>query len=361
MPLAVKDVFNSMDKPTEHHSHRYKGSRPGVDAACLDTLRAAGALVIGKTVTTEFADSMRGGPTRNPSDLSQTPGGSSSGSAAAVADFQATVALGTQTGGSTIRPASYTGVFAIKPTWSSISRDGFKLSVSTCDTVGLFSRSADDLMLLAYIFELEPCHGTVADSLSGIRIGVCRTPVWPKATPEMKVALMAAADALAADGARISRLDLPASFIELVAAQYTIYRWETRASLLYEYRNTPDLADEFRARVENRDGLTPEQARAAYRLAERCRAELDDLFCDHDAILAPSAAGEAPLGHESIGNAAFNSLWTLLQVPVVNVPGFTGPNKMPLGLSLVTRRYEDRRANAFAKLAAVAFAKGRGC
>jgi Asp-tRNA(Asn)/Glu-tRNA(Gln) amidotransferase A subunit family amidase len=120
VPLGIKDVFNTRDMPTAHNSPRYEGSRPGVDAACVDTLRAAGALLVGKTVTTEFAATLRGGKTRNPRDLRRTPGGSSSGSAASVADFQTTIALGTQTGGSTIRPGSFNGIYAMKPTWNSI-------------------------------------------------------------------------------------------------------------------------------------------------------------------------------------------------------------------------------------------------
>ena len=360
VPLAVKDVFDTKDMPTQYNSPRYAGNRPSVDAACIDTMRAAGVLLVGKTVTTEFADSMRGGATRNPRDLARTPGGSSSGSAAAIADFQATIALGTQTGGSTIRPASYNGVFAMKPTWTAISREGFKLSVPSCDTVGLYARSADDLMLLADVFDLQPFDAPPPTSLAGARIGLCRTAQWPKAQAETQQALARGGEALRAAGAEVRDLELPAAFAGLGDLYFTIYRWETRTSLLNEYRNNPDLADEFKARVENRDRLTADQARAAYRLADRCRAELDDIFADYDVILAPSATGEAPVGHDWTGDASFNCFWTLLQIPIVNVPGFSGPHGMPVGLSVIGRRYDDRKAIAYAKLAATAFAEAAG-
>jgi Asp-tRNA(Asn)/Glu-tRNA(Gln) amidotransferase A subunit family amidase len=303
VPVGLKDVINTKDMPTEHHNARYAASRPGIDASCVDTLRAAGALFVGKTVTTEFAATGNGGPTKNPLDPTRTPGGSSSGSAAAVADFQAALALGTQTGGSTIRPGSFCGIYALKPTWNSVSREGLKMYSATCDTTGFYARSADDLMLVADVFDLEPPETPLPASLEGLKIAVCQTPSWPKALPATQQAMGFGAASLAAAGAVLTELTLDGDFLGLIDAHSKILRREGRSAFLGEYRNNPKLLDSFRGIVENRDG--------------------------------PS----------------FNGIWTVLQVPVVNIPGHTGPAGMPVGLSFVGRRYDDRRVIAAAGLA----------
>lgn len=356
VPVGVKDVINTRDMPTQHNTPRYQGSRPGVDAACVDMLRTAGALIVGKTVTTEFATTNRGGPTRNPHALDCTPGGSSSGSGASVADFQATISLGTQTGGSTIRPASFCGIYGWKPTWNSISREGLKMYSATCDTLGLYARSADDLALLADVFEFDALEQPIANGLAGARIGVCRSPVWHKAMPATEMALASGIDALRRSGAVVTEIVLPAPFDGIHDAHRKILRREGRSAFLSEYAATPDIHEDFKAIVENRDGYTVADTRAAYRLADECRIIFDDIAAGYDLILTPSATGEAPVGIEMTGDASFNSMWTLLQVPVVNVPGFTGPSGRPVGLSLTARRYQDRKVIAFAKLAGAAFA-----
>lgn len=343
VPIAVKDVINTYDMPTAHNTARYAASRPCIDAACVDTLRAAGALIVGKTVTTEFAATLRGGATRNPRQLEHTPGGSSSGSAAAVADGMATLALGTQTGGSTIRPASYCGVYGWKPTWNSISREGLKMSSATLDTVGLYARSAADLMLLADVFAIEELESPLPSALDGVRVAVCRTPVWSRAEPATIATIEQAVAGLQARGAVVTELLLPTEFETLHQSHRIISRREGRSAFLNEYRTTPDLHDEFKATVENRAGTSVAEIRAAYRHADACRAVWDDLAAPFDAVLTPSAPGEAPRGHDVTGDASFNSMWTLLQVPVVNVPGALGPSGLPVGLSLTARRYEDRK------------------
>jgi amidase len=355
VPIGVKDVINTKDMPTEHHTPRYAGSRPGVDAACVDTLRGAGALLVGKTVTTEFAATGNGGPTRNPHDPTRTPGGSSSGSGASVADFQATLALGTQTGGSTIRPASFNGVYGWKPTWNSVSREGLKMYSASCDTLGLYARTADDLALLADVFDIDPLESPLPADLDGVRIGLCRSPAWSNALPATQQALSTGAAQLRAAGAIVTDLDLPTMFDGIADAQRVILRREGRAAFLNEYRNTPDLLDSFKAIVENRLELTADQCRDAYRLADQCRGAFDDIAAGFDVILTPSATGEAPVGIAQTGDASFNSMWTILQVPVVSVPGQVGPAGMPVGLSLVSRRYQDRKVIAFASMAGAAF------
>ncbi|MGQ4815286.1 amidase [Agrobacterium vitis] len=350
VPIAIKDVINTKDMPTQHNSARYQGHQPGMDAACVDTLRQAGALLIGKTVTTEFATTNRGSVTRNPHDLACTPGGSSSGSGAAVADFQATLALGTQTGGSTIRPASFCGIYGFKPTWNAISREGLKMYSATCDTLGLYARSANDLALLADVFALDAPETTLADDLAGKRVGVCLSPAWPKAEAATQQAMSIAIDALKQAGAVVSDVVLPAMFDGILTAHHIILRREGRAAFLNEAYGTPDLHDELKAMVENREAITPSQARGAYRLADQCRAAFEDIAASFDVILTPSSTGEAPKGIETTGDAIFNSIWTLMQVPVVNVPGLYGPNGRPVGVSLTAQRYQDRKVIAYAGL-----------
>ncbi|MBB97589.1 MAG: amidase [Rhodobacteraceae bacterium] len=354
VPVGVKDVINTKDMPTQHNSARYLGSQPGVDAACVDTLRHAGALIVGKTVTTEFAFTSRGSKTRNPLDLTRTPGGSSSGSGAAVAAGMASLALGTQTGGSTIRPASYNGVFGWKPTWNAISREGLKMYSATCDTLGLYARDADDFGMLADVFGFF----ALADlpvSLSGLKIGFTRTPTWEQCEPSVVAAMDQAASLLEAAGASVSELVLPGPFDKIHAAHASILDCEGRSAVLNEVLTTEGIHDEFVAKVENRKGETPDSLRAAYRLADECRGIFDDLASGYDIVMTPSATSEAPVGLTSTGNASMNSMWTVLQVPVVSAPGLVGPAGMPIGVSFVARRYEDRRAIAVAKLAGQVF------
>lgn len=354
--VAVKDVIATRDMPTGHNNVRYEGQGTGVDAACVDTLRAAGALIVGKAVTTEFAATMRGGKTRNPHDLSRTPGGSSSGSAAAVAAGMCAIALGTQTGGSTIRPASFNGVWGWKPTWNTISREGLKVYSLTCDTLGLYARDPADFALLADVYALDPAPEP--ESLAGLRIALVEPPAWERVEAPMRAALAAGARALAAAGATVDAVDLPAEFGPIDETHAVILAREGRAAFLNEARSQPEtLHDDFRAMVENRADVSPDIARAAYRHADLCRALIDDFFDDYDAILAPSAMGEAPVGLATTGDAAMNSLWTLLGLPVVSVPGFTGPNGMPLGLSVIARRFADRSAIRIGTLAGEAFAQ----
>jgi Asp-tRNA(Asn)/Glu-tRNA(Gln) amidotransferase A subunit family amidase len=359
VPIGVKDVIATFDMPTQYNTARYERSRPGVDAACVDILRMAGALIVGKTVTTEFAATARGGQTRNPKALDHTPGGSSSGSGAAVADFQATIALGTQTGGSTIRPASFCGIFGWKPTWNSVSREGLKMYAATLDTLGLYARSADDLALLADLYEIDALEGAAIEGLAGARVGICRSPVWPKAQAATRSALAQAIARLQSAGATVTDLSLPDPFDRLPDAHRKIMRREGRSAFLNEYRATPDIHEEFKVTVENRDNFSVADIRAAYRLADECRASFDDIASEYDVILTPSTTGEAPIGHAMTGDASFNSMWTLLQVPVVNVPGFSAGNGLPVGLSLTARRYQDRKVIAYARLAGALFAQSQ--
>ena len=342
IPVGVKDMIDTFDMPTQHNSPIYLGHRPRQDAACVTMLRAQGALIFGKTETTEFAAAGRMAPTRNPHDPSRTPGGSSSGSAAAVADYHVPLALGTQTGGSTVRPASFCGTFGFKPSWGAVSREGLKLYSITLDTLGWYGRSVDDLCLLADAFALRDDDEPRPLLAGSLLIRVCRSPAWGAAEPGLDAVLATAAERLRKAGATVVYAELPSSFDDLGDLHRIVLHCEGGAafrSLTLAHRER--LHDDFLAQVENRSGITRRELLAAYDHAGRCRTEFDDLASACDAILTPSAPGEAPVGDRP-GDPAFNRIWTLLHVPCANIPGLSGPTGMPVGLTLVAPRYRDR-------------------
>ena len=356
IPIAVKDVILTEDMPTRHNSPLYKDSFPTLDAGCIKTLRAAGALIFGKTDTTEFASVTRGGTARHPLDPSRTPGGSSSGSAAVVGDMQATLGLGTQTAGSTIRPGSFCGIYAMKPTYGAINREGLKMLALSLDTLGLFARSAEDLDLLADVFALEDKNPARPFDLGGARIAACQTPAWDKTEPATREAFARGVSLLREAGAEVVTLDLPPEFAALPDQQATIMAGEAQVSFLSEIRAQPELLHEdLTAMARNAKGITKAALLAAYDGAAQRRLEFDEIAAGFDAVLAPSARGEAPVGTVT-GDAALNAMWTLLHTPVVQVPGFKGPHGMPVGLSLISPRFTDRRLIQVAKTIGPIFA-----
>ena len=357
IPVAIKDVIDTRDMPTGHNSPIYFGHRPAADAGCVETLRAAGALIIGKTETTEFAAAGRNPPTRNPHDPSRISGGSSAGSAAAVGDGQVPLALGTQTGGSLIRPASFCGAYAFKPTWGAVSREGARIYSVTFDTIGWYGRSVADLDLMAEVYGIGEDHRPAA-SMQGLRVAFCRSPEWGATETPMRDAFAHAARLLTEAGATVTQLELPEAFSSLTAAHKVILFREGRASFLSLYRAHRNLLhDEFQHRVENRDNFTDQDLIAAYDLAGRCRAEFGAIASDYDAIVTPSAPGEAPAGIGA-GSPALNQIWTLLHVPCINLPVMRSPAGLPLGLTLTGPRYADRRLLAVASAADRVFGSG---
>jgi Asp-tRNA(Asn)/Glu-tRNA(Gln) amidotransferase A subunit family amidase len=351
LPIGIKDVIATADLPTQHNSPLHPGEQPGVDAACVSLLRAAGAVIVGKTDTVEFAATGRRAATRNPHDLTRTPGGSSSGSAAAVADRHVPLALATQTGGSTIRPASFCGIWALKPTWGLVSTEGCKRYAPTLDTLGWMARSAADLRLLLDVFDAEGAPASdLPFELEGARIAICRTPMWPRAEPATQAAMQHAQDLLARAGARLHSLDLPSPFESLPALQMRVMRAEGQVSLLNEYRlHGEALEPSLRDQVLNTDRTTRAQLCEAWDLAAACRPRFDALAAPFDAVLTPSTPGVAPVGLLHTGDLIFNGLWTLLQVPCVNVPGCVDEAGLPLGLTLTGARFSDRRVIAVAQ------------
>ena len=342
LPMAAKDLFDTFDMPTRYGSPIYAAHQPASDAASVALARAAGAIVVGKTVTTEFA-TFHPGPTCNPHDARHTPGGSSSGSAAAVADAMVPLAFGTQTAGSIVRPAAYCGAVGYKPTFGTICRVGVKLISDTLDTVGGFARSVPDVALLAAALsgrdELA-IHRSAPDSP---RIGVCRTCEWDRALPETVALFDDVEKRLARSGASVRTVTLPADFAGLAAAQITIMVRDVAQSLSYERLAHRDLLSaEMIAMIDAGLGVSPAQYDSARSLAARCRAMLPQVFDGLDVLVAPSAPGEAPAGIGATGDPLFNRIWTLLHVPCVHLPIARGPRGLPLGVTVVGLRGRDR-------------------
>jgi Asp-tRNA(Asn)/Glu-tRNA(Gln) amidotransferase A subunit family amidase len=343
VPIGVKDIIDTADLPTEMGSPIYRGHRPATDAACVGLTRAAGAMILGKTVTCEFAG-MTPGATANPHNLAHTPGGSSSGSGAAVADFMVPVAFGTQTGGSVIRPAAYCGVFGFKPTFGAFNRRGVYPAAESLDTLGLIARSLDDLELLSAVLELRPVAAPIVTD-SAPRVGLCRTPLWQTAQAETVAAVEDAAARLAKAGAWVQEIVLPDEFAGLrFAARETINNYERAAAMAYEWSSHREaISERLRKRIELGRAMPHAEYVAALRLGEECRARLPAVFEEVDVLLTPCANGEAPRGLGETGDPGFQAIWTILHVPALTLPTHRGPNGLPVGIQLVAARHADQR------------------
>jgi Asp-tRNA(Asn)/Glu-tRNA(Gln) amidotransferase A subunit family amidase len=333
VPVGIKDLIDTADMPTGYGSPIYAGHQPAWDAACVALLRAAGAVILGKTVTTEFA-MFTPGKTANPHHPAHTPGGSSSGSAAAVADSMVPLALGTQTAGSIIRPASFCGVVGYKPTHGQFPVAGIKALSQTLDTLGGMARSVADLALLRAAFVGGPARLQALERAP--RLGLCRTPQWPQATAATREALDAAARQLAAAGAELRELALPEEFANLAVAQETIQIFEGARCCAYELTmHREQLSQKLLELLAPAEGISYAAYAEALALAETCRRKLQAIFTDYDALLVPSAPGEAPAGLDATGNPIFNRMWTLLHTPAVNLPGHIGPHGLPVGVQVI--------------------------
>jgi Asp-tRNA(Asn)/Glu-tRNA(Gln) amidotransferase A subunit family amidase len=334
LPIAVKDLFDTFDMPTAYGSPIYAGHRPASDAASVALARAAGAIVVGKTVTTEFA-TFHPGPTCNPHDARCTPGGSSSGSAAAVADSMVPLAFGTQTAGSILRPAAYCGVVGYKPTFGTLSRVGVKMISDTLDTIGGFARSVPDVAL--FVAALSGRDELMIDGppADAPRIGLCRTYDWQRAEPET-IAMFDDADRqLRAAGASVREVTLPPEFAGLTSAQIAVMVREVAQSLSHErFAHREALSAEMVAMIDAGLAVSTKAYDAARSSARACRAMLPQVFADIDVLVAPSTMGEAPLGTVATGDPLFSRIWTLLHVPCVHVPLARGPRGLPLGVTV---------------------------
>ncbi|MFT7115491.1 MAG: Asp-tRNA(Asn)/Glu-tRNA(Gln) amidotransferase A subunit family amidase [Rhodoferax sp.] len=341
IPVAVKDLMDSADMPTAYGSPIYAGQRPAFDAACVAACRDAGMVVLGKTVTTEFA-TFQPGVTRNPrapADVPCTPGGSSSGSAAAVAASMVPLALGTQTAGSIVRPASYCGVVGYKPTHGTLPLAGVKPLSPSLDTVGAFARSVDDVAFFVGALirvNLNPQRQSV------LRVGICRTPHWDLASSDARHVLEYSARQFEKGGAQVQDLVLPVLFDGLTQAQINIMAYEAAAAFAPErQRYAEKFSPAFAQLLALGQTLHGADFAAAQLLAIAARRALDAVFASVDVLIAPSAEGEAPAGLDATGNPIFNRLWTLLGIPCVHVPVGTGVHGMPVGVTVIGPRWAD--------------------
>ena len=346
VPFGVKDIIDTHDMPSEYGSSIYAGHRPRVDAAAVALLREAGAVLLGKTVTVELAG-FHWSRTRNPHNLEHTPGGSSSGSGAAVADCMTPLALGTQTGGSTLRPAAFCGVWGYKPSFNLVNTAGMKPLAESQDTIGLFARSAADLALM--LSALTACAVPSLAAASAPRIAIARMPVWPALDPAMERAFEEACARLARAGGSVTALALPQPFIDGFAAQRDVNDYEAWRGLAHERaHHWEQLSTSLQARLENAARCTYEQYRRAQDVILQCKALLRDLFCAYDVLMTPSTPGEAPRSRENTGDSSFHRIWTALHTPALHLPVFRGPNGLPMGVQLIGAYRRDAELLAHA-------------
>lgn len=341
IPIAVKDLFDTADMPTTYGSPIYASHKPAADAAAVALCRAQGALMLGKTVTTEFA-TFKPGKTRNPHGVTHTPGGSSSGSAAAVADCMVPLAFASQTAASVIRPAAFCGVVGYKPSYGMVNRAGVKALSDSLDTIGFIARSVDDVALFAAattgdrgLLQLDVSHAP--------RIALCHTHEWPHADEDTHKAFEHAARVLALAGMPIRELQLPLLFSQLMQAQKEIMAFDLVRSLAHERLRQPHLLSEHLNQVLGSGLEVPiERHYANLQLAQSARGMVSNAFGAFEVLLAPSAIGEAPDTLTQTGDPVFSRVWTLLGLPCVHLPFFKGRTGMPVGLQVVGRHGEDK-------------------
>lgn len=349
LPFGVKDIIDTHDMPTAYGSPIHAGHQPSADAACVALAREAGAVMLGKTVTTEFA-LRQPGPTANPHGLAHTPGGSSSGSAAAVADFMVPIAFGTQTGGSIIRPASYCGVIGYKPSFNTVNPTGVKPLAGSFDTIGLFARSADDCAVVVGVIQGDDASATQLEPVRPARVGLWRTPAWCHAEAATVRAVETAAEQLARNGVVVNEIELPAEFELFLDAQSDVLRFEAARVFAFERTRHADLlSPSTREELMAGAAIPRQRYREAQVLLARCRTLFAAAIAPFDVLLSASAHGEAPAGLDNTGEATFNRWGSGLLVPCVNLPAFTGPSGLPVGIQLIGAIDEDLRLLRTAK------------
>lgn len=340
VPFAAKDVFDTADLDTGYNSPYYRDNRPARDAAAIALLRQAGAVLLGKLSTVEFAGVGAIPGTRNPHDLQRTPGGSSAGSGAAVGAGLVPLATATQTGGSTIRPAAFCGAAGYKPTWGRISCEGVKPFSPSLDTIGFIAEDCDLLAQAALACGLSASPGSAAER--SLRIGFYRTPWFGETAPETRAALDRAIQALKGAGHCVEDVDGPEGQEKLNEWQDDIMFGEGQFSLRVEFLSDPDLAHPgVRKLVNNDKQISPARLREALDEVAALRPQFDRDLQGYDAWLTPSVPGEAPLIEDGNGLATFNRLFTALHLPCVNVAGLRSERGLPVGVQLVAQRDAD--------------------
>jgi Asp-tRNA(Asn)/Glu-tRNA(Gln) amidotransferase A subunit family amidase len=337
LPIGIKDIIETADLPTTYGSPIYRSHRPATDAVIVARLREAGALIMGKTVTTEFAH-MHAGPTVNPHNAAHTPGGSSSGSAAGVAEGMIPLALATQTGGSTIRPAAYCGIVGFKPTFGLLPMAGIKPLAPSLDTLGLYGRSVADVALLFGALSGRDVSAPEAGLTRALRIGLHPGPYASRASADARAALDAACAALRAAGVVVDPINLPeALFARIGEANTTIMAYEAARSLALEFENDRPLLS---ANIVKLIGIGQSIAEADYRSALAAGADgrqaLAEGMRGFDSLITFSAPGAAPIWAEGTGDSTFNRIWTTIGAPCITLPvSRVASTNLPLGVQLV--------------------------
>lgn len=354
--VGVKDIFDTYDLPTAYGSEIYQNNQPKVDAAIVAMLRSKGASIIGKTTTTEFAF-FKPTKTKNPNNLDYSPGGSSAGSAAAVAAGMVAAAIGTQTGGSMVRPAAFCGVAGFKPSYRILPTTGMKYFAQSLDTAGTFAKSVADVATFTSLLtdrdlEIEELNP------SDIRIGIYQNDILSEASDDMIAAFKQAAKAAETAGFKLVNLDEPAELKTAHELHSTIQCFEAAQALGPEFALYPDLlSDKIKEAINEGMAITPAEYDNARRSAKNARRKTHSLYDDVDVILTPSAPGAAPKGFATTGNATFNKLWTLMGSPCVNIPAFRDGNNMPLGIQAVGKFGRDKQTLSIAHALQATFEK----
>jgi Asp-tRNA(Asn)/Glu-tRNA(Gln) amidotransferase A subunit family amidase len=346
LPVVVKDVFDTHDLPTAYGSPIYDGHRPASDAAIVTMLRRQGAVVIGKAATCEFAY-MNPTSTRNPADPTRTAGGSSSGSAAAVAAGMTPFAIGTQTGGSTIRPASYCGIAGFKPSLGLLPTVGLKYFAWSIDTVGLFAAGVRDVAYLAQA--LADRQPAIEDTNPQPRFGVPETYPWGESSVAATQSIDTAIRAIEQAGGTVHPVRFDRWMAQLIEAHETLQSYQAFRALGFEYDHHRELLSPvLRSFLDRAASVTSHDYQSAALLLANARERSPELFRDVDVLLTPSATDEAPDGFASTGDSSFNRNWTLLGNPCVSVPGMYGPRGGPIGVQVIGRLDDDARCLAAA-------------
>jgi Asp-tRNA(Asn)/Glu-tRNA(Gln) amidotransferase A subunit family amidase len=337
--IAIKDLIDTADFPTSYGSPIYAGYRPRMDAGIVAALKEKGAFIVGKTTTTEFA-TWPPTPTLNPRNPAHTPGGSSAGSAAAVGAGLVPAAIGSQTKGSVIRPASFCGVVGFKPSFNRLTRSGVKMLAESLDTVGIFANS---VAMTEKIYLAVTADESAPDLLAS-RYAFCRTPQWHDASPDARTSIEEAIDKLRTAGIAVDDLRLPDPFADIPHDTSIVHDYEMRRSLLPEFRTARAMIDpSLAAAIESASSITGEQyGRAIVRLETR-RSEMAGVISAYDAVLCLAALSEAPEGLASTGSPLMNTSWTALYLPCITLPVLKGARGLPIGLQLVGKRNQDAR------------------
>jgi amidase len=349
VPFAIKDIIDTDDMPTGWGSDLFTDRRPDRNASCVQAFLDAGAIPLGKTVTTEFAY-FRPGKTANPHNLRHTPGGSSSGSAAAVADHMAPIAFGSQTAASLVRPAAYCGVCAFKPTTGAFDLSGVLPLAPSLDTLGLLARDPEDFALARAVLTGSALPEVFDFSDTMPRVGLMRGPHWREGSMEMRDVVNRAMRILSDHGAETGEIAHPPLFAELTEAQKIVMGFEAaRIHADKCVRHGDALSEQFAQLIRSGQQVTDAQYHAALAARDKANAMAELIFAECDALLVPSAPGEAPEGLGATGDPLFSRMWNLLQLPCVALPLGAGPRGLPLGIQLIGRKHEDGKLLAVAQ------------